>query len=58
MVCIIVIFWIFTGLPASRTPALRAFTDTTLQEMKDGFMVSGRVREGMEWGREGEREGM
>ena len=38
--------------------ALRAFTDTTLQEMKDGFMVSGRVREGMEWGREGEREGM
>ena len=38
--------------------ALRAFTDTMLQEMKEGFWVSGRVREGMEWGREGEREGM
>ena len=38
--------------------ALRAFTDTMLEEMKEGFMVSGRVREGMEWGREGEREGM
>ena len=38
--------------------ALRAFTDTMLEEMKEGFLVSGRVREGMEWGREGEREGM
>ena len=38
--------------------ALRAFTDTMLEEMKEGFWVSGRVREGMEWGREGEREGM